>query len=138
MKRTKGALPLLIGWLGLLCFGLLLSACSAKAGEALRQQKAVLGKWQEIGGTETIEFFKNGTVIYVLKEGRLNGTYEVVGMIGDVEQSADQLVGFGEIRVDFHGIGPLALPAIGKVSSSGDELVLTLSNGRAGKFKKVK
>jgi hypothetical protein len=137
MKRTKGALPLSIGWLGLLYIVVLLSACSAKAGEALRQQKAVLGKWQEIGGTETIEFFKNGTVIYVLKEGRLNGTYEVVGMIGDVEQSADQLVGFGEIRVDFHGIGPLALPAIGKVSSSGDELVLTLSNGRAGKFKKV-
>ena len=138
MKRTKRALPLLIGWLGLLCIVVLLSACSAKAGEALRQQKAVLGKWQEIGGTETIEFFKNGTVIYVLKEGRLNGTYEVVGVIGDVEQSADQLVGFGEIRVDFHGIGPLALPAIGKVSSSGDELVLTLSSGRAGKFKKVK
>jgi hypothetical protein len=138
MKRTKGTLQQLIGWLGLLCIVVLLSPCSTKAGEALRQQKAVLGKWQDIGSTETIEFFKNGTVIYVLAGGRLEGTYEVVGMSGDVEERADQLVGFGEIRVDFHGIGPLALPAIGKVSSSGDELVLTLSNGRAGKFKKVK
>jgi hypothetical protein len=128
----------MIGWLGLLCSVVLLSPSSAKAGEALRQQKAVLGKWKEIESSETIEFFKNGTVSYMLKGGSLEGTYEVVGMIGDVEQSADELVGFGEIRVDFHGIGPLALPAIGKVSSSGDELVLTLSNGRAGNFKKVK
>ena len=138
MKRSKGTLPQLIGWLGLLCIAVLLSPSSAKAGEALRQQKAVLGKWQEIEGTETIEFFKNGTVTYALAGGRLEGTYEIVGMNGDVEESADQLVGFGEIRVDFHGIGPLALPAIGKVSSSGDELALTMSNGRAGKFKKGK
>ena len=138
MKRTKGTLQQMIGWLSLLCSVVLLSPSSARAGEALRQQKAVLGKWKEIESSETIEFFKNGTVSYVLKGGSLEGTYEVVGMIGDVEQSADQLVGFGEIRVDFHGIGPLALPAIGKVSSSGDELVLTLSNGRAGNFKKVK
>ena len=128
----------MIGWLSLLCSVVLLSPSSARAGEALRQQKAVLGKWKEIESSETIEFFKNGTVSYVLKGGSLEGTYEVVGMIGGVEQSADQLVGFGEIRVDFHGIGPLALPAIGKVSSSGDELILTLSNGRAGNFKKVK
>lgn len=138
MKRTKGILRQLIGWLGLLCIAVLLSPCFAKAGEALRQQKAVLGKWQEIGSTETIEFFKNGTVSYALAGGKLQGTYEIVGMIGDVEQNADELVGFGEIMVDFHGIGPLALPATGKVSSSGDELVLTMSNGRAGKFKKVK
>src|ERR1700730_6342960 len=138
MKRTKGTLQQMIGWLSLLCSVVLLSPSSARAGEALRQQKAVLGKWKEIESSETIEFFKNGTVSYVLKGGSLQGTYEVVGMIGDVEQSADQLVGFGEIRVDFHGIGPLALPAIGKVSNSGDELVLTLSNGRAGNFKKVK
>ena len=138
MKRTKGTLQQMIGWLSLLCSVVLLSPSSARAGEALRQQKAVLGKWKEIESSETIEFFKNGTVSYVLKGGSLEGTYEVVGMIGGVEQSADQLVGFGEIRVDFHGIGPLALPAIGKVSSSGDELVLTLSNGRAGNFKKVK
>ena len=138
MKRAKGTLPQLIGWLGLLCVVASLTPCSAKAGEALRQQKAVLGKWKEIDSAETIEFFKNGTVSYVLKGGTLEGTYEIVGLTGNVEGSADQLVGFGEIRVDFHGMGPLALPAIGKVSNSGDELVLTLSNGRAGKFKKVK
>jgi hypothetical protein len=138
MKKTKGTLQQWIGWLGLLNVVVLLLPLSAKAGEALRQQQAILGKWQEIGSAETIEFFKNGTVTYALAGGRLKGTYEIVGMNGDVEQSADQLVGFGEIRVDFHGIGPLALPAIGKVSSSGDELVLTLSNGRAGKFNKVK
>lgn len=138
MKRTKGILQQLIGWPGLLCIVVSLSLSSAKAGEALRQRQAVLGKWKEIESAETIEFFKNGTVSYELAVGKLQGTYEIVGMIGDVEQNADQLVGFGEIRVDFHGIGPLALPAIGKVSSSGDELVLTLSNGRAGKFKKVK
>ena len=120
MKRTKGILQQLIGWPGLLCIAVLLSPCSAKTGEALRQQKAVLGKWQEIESTETIEFFNNGTVSYALAGGKLQGTYEIVGMNGDVEQNADELVGFGEIRVDFHGIGPLALPAIGKVSSSGD------------------
>jgi hypothetical protein len=138
MKRNNATLPQLICWLGLLCIVASLSPCSAKAGEALRQQKAVLGKWKEIESAETIEFFKNGTVSYVLKGGTLEGTYEIVGLTGDVEESADQLVGFGEIRVDFHGLGPLALPAIGKVSDSGDELVLTLSNGRAGKFRKVK
>ena len=138
MKRSKGTLQPLIGWLGLLCLVVLLSPCSVTAGEALRQKQAVLGKWKDIGSAETIEFFKNGTVSYALAQGRLEGTYEIVGINGDVEQGAHQLVGFGEIKVDFHGIGPLALPATGKVSSSGDELVLTLSNGRAGKFKKVK
>jgi hypothetical protein len=138
MKRTKRILPQFIGSLGLVCIGVLLLPSSAKAGEALRQQQAVLGKWQEIGSTETIEFFKNGTVTYVLEGGRLEGTYEIIGMKGDVEQNADELVGYGEIKVDFHGIGPLALPATGKVSSSGAELLLTMSNGRAGKFKKLK
>jgi hypothetical protein len=138
MKRTSGTLQQLISWLALLCIIALLSPYSTKAGEALRQQKAVLGKWQDVGSSETIEFFKDGTVSYVLAGGRLEGTYEIVGMAGDVEQS-DQMVGFGEIRVVFNGgIGPLALPVIGKVSSSGDELVLTMSNGRAGKFKKMK
>jgi hypothetical protein len=137
MKTTKGILLQLIGWLSLLGIVASLSLSSASAGEALRQQQAVIGKWKEIQSTETIEFFKNGTVSYVLKGGSLNGTYEVVGMIGGVEQSADQFVGFGEIRVDFHGLGPLALPITGKVSSSGDELVLTMPGGKAGEFERV-
>ena len=76
----------MIGLLGLLCIVVLLSPGSATAGEALRQKQAVLGKWKDIGSAETIEFFKNGTVSYVLAEGRLEGTYEIVGMNGDVER----------------------------------------------------
>jgi len=138
MKSTKGTLQQWIGGLGLLCLVVFLSPCSAQAGEALRQHKAVVGKWKEIGGTETIEFFKNGTVTYVYAGRSMHGTYEIVGMIGEVEQSKDQYVGFGEIRMEFNALGAPAL--IGKVSSAGDELVLTPTpaNGApVGKFKKL-
>jgi hypothetical protein len=137
MKTTKRTLPHLIGWLlGVMA---LASLCPTKAGEALRQQTAVLGKWQDTGSTETIEFFKNGTVTYVYKGRDINGTYEVVGMERGVEQDKNQFVGFGEIRVQFNTLGAPAL--VGKVSGSGDELVLTPTpaNGALpAKFKKAK
>src|SRR6266404_6191933 len=137
MESTKGTLQQSIGWLGLLCIVSLLSPCATNGGEALRQQKAVLGKWEEIRGTETIEFFQNGTATYAYGGRSIKGTYEIVGMIGGVEQSKDEFVGFGEIRVQFNTLGAPAL--IGKVSSSGDELVLTPANAAVvGRFKKSK
>jgi hypothetical protein len=137
MKTTKRTLPHLIGWLlGVMVLG---SLCPTKAGEALRQQTAVLGKWQDTGSTETIEFFKDGTVAYVYKGRNISGTYEVVGMERGVEQDQNQFVGFGEIRLQFNTLGALAL--LGKVSDSGDELVLTptpLNGALPAKFKKAK
>ncbi len=56
MKRK--AMNLLI--IGLLVLSIvMLSVCIQK------KEAAINGKWQEVGGTETVEFFKGGTVTFV-------------------------------------------------------------------------
>jgi len=50
----------------------MLNACIQK------KEAAINGKWQEVGGTETVEFFKDGTVTFVESGMTMSGNYKFV------------------------------------------------------------
>lgn len=84
------------------------------------KQKTIVGKWKEVGGTQTIEFFKDGTVIVVDDDGdRLVGNY--------------RFLDDNRIRIDLGGfIGS----DIAEISSSGDEITLPNLSGEIEKYRK--
>ena len=117
MKGTEGILGSPIQWLGILCVVALLSSCASKP------EKRIVGKWKEIGGTETMEFFKNGTV-HVMDNGlNLEGSYKIVGG--------------GKIKFELRGLGPLAGPVIEKLSFSGGRLIFKMPDGKESSYAKV-
>lgn len=103
---------------------LLISSAVMLNGCIQKPEAVIIGKWDEIDGTETIEFFKDGTVTIVDKGISLSGNYK---FIDD-----------DHIRIDLGGIGALAGPMISKVSISKDELSLTTSDGDIYKYQRVK
>jgi hypothetical protein len=100
------------------CIVTLLSSCSSKP------ENKIVGKWKEIGGTETMEFFKDGTVSVVDNKISLKGSY--------------QFIDEKRIKFKLGGLGPLAGPIVEKVSFSGGELVLTMPDGKVSKYSKFK
>lgn len=93
----------------------MLSACIQKP------ETDIIGKWEAVGGTETIEFFKDGTVIIDSEERSMSevGKYKFV--------DEDRII------FDFGGLGALAGPTIFKVTFSSfqdysGKDVLTLSD----------
>jgi hypothetical protein len=66
---------------------------------------SIVGKWQEIGGDETLEFFKDGTISASSKEMALGGKYSFV----EVDR----------MKVELGGVGALAGPMIMTVAISG-------------------
>ena len=94
----------------------MLSACIQKP------EAAINGKWE--CGTETIEFFKDGTVI-------IDSEKDSMSMGGKYKFVDDD-----RIRIDLGGLGALAGPIIYKVSISKDELILTDRDGKASKYKR--
>jgi hypothetical protein len=93
----------------------LLVSCSAKS--------SIVGKWQEIGGDETLEFFKDGTISAVSKGMTLGGKYSFV------EDN--------RMKLELGGIGALAGPMIITVSISGGEMSLTDPKGKVSRYKKI-
>jgi hypothetical protein len=118
MKRTKGGLKQLIGWCSIACIVFLLSSCSSKP------ENEIVGKWKEIGGTETLEFFKDGTISVIDKRMSLGGSYKFVGK--------------DRIKFELGGLGALTGPIVEKVSFSGRELILTMPDGKVSKYSKFK
>lgn len=81
-------------------------------------ENIIIGKWQEIEGTETIEFYKDGTI----------------SIVGDISVNGDyKFIDDNTMRVDFGSLGSLVL----KTSVSNDELILTEPDGDVTKYKKV-
>jgi|GEM_PF-814407 len=120
MEGTERHLGQLMCWLAIACIMASLASCSSKP------EDAIVGKWSEIDGTETLEFFKDGTVSVVDKGTTRTGDYRFI--------EKDRM------RLQLGGLGILAGPidVVAKVSISKDELTLTLAGGDVGKYRKVK
>lgn len=86
-------------------------------------KNAILGKWEETDGTETIEFFRDGTVNIVDKGRLIAGGYRFI--------DDDRL------RLDLGGLGALAGSMILKVSVSGNELILTNPQGEVSRYRRM-
>ena len=99
------------------CAVLLSSCCSGT-------KSAVVGKWEEIGGTETIEFFKEGTITVVQGKLVVSGNYEFVD---------DK-----KIRIEFGGLYGLDGPQVCEISVSKDKLTLTEPNGDVTRYQRGK
>jgi len=89
-----------------------------------KSENPIVGKWREIGGTETIEFFKDGTVIVFSKGMTMGGSYKFVAK--------------DRIKLELGGLGILAGPIVAKVSINGDELTFITSDGDVSKYKRLK
>jgi len=89
-----------------------------------KPENPIVGKWREIGGTETIEFFKDSTVIVFSKGMTMGGSYKFVAK--------------DRIKLELGGLGILAGPIVAKVSINGDELTFITSDGDVSKYKRLK
>ncbi|MGH7829823.1 MAG: hypothetical protein ACREP8_06555 [Candidatus Binatia bacterium] len=59
--------------------GVLLSACSTTAPEVKAPLKtAIVGKWRQVDGTRTVQFFTEGTMISVTGQRALAASYKVL------------------------------------------------------------
>lgn len=114
MKKTEGILKQVI--VGVVCMVALASSCSSKP------ENEILGKWKEIRGTETMEFFKDGTISVVNRGMSMGGSYKFVDK--------------DRIKLELGGLGALAGPIVAKVSFSSGELTFTMPDGRISKYSK--
>ena len=95
------------------CFVLILASCS------LKPMWDMAGKWQQVEGSGTVEFSKNGTV--TISDGTTSFTTKFLFV--DPEH----------MRIDLGSLGGVVM----KVSVSKEELVVTQPSGEVVKFKKV-
>jgi len=75
------------------------------------KEESIVGKWQEVGGNQSMEFFKDGTVIAIEEGLSLTGKYE---FIND-----------NQFKMEFKDFGELLGTIIAQMSDSGDEFSLT-------------
>lgn len=105
-------------WLALVLLVVFVVSCSAKP------EDTIVGKWSEVEGTETLEFFKDGTISLVSRGMPMGGSYKFV----DTDR----------MKWELGGMGALTGPIIVTVSISGNVLTLTMPNGNVGKYKRTK
>lgn len=85
------------------------------------KEETIVGKWKEVGGTQTIEFFKDGTVTVVDEDGpALPGDY--------------RFIDDNQIRMNLALFGPITV----KISPSLDEITLTNPFGKIEKYRKLR
>ena len=100
-----------------MCIVALVYSCSSKP------EDAIVGKWEKIEGTETMEFFKDGTVNVVDKGMIMGGSYKFIDK--------------DRIRLEMRGLGALMGPIVAKVSILGGELIFTWPDGKVSKYSKL-
>jgi hypothetical protein len=106
----------LTGWAGIAAVVALLSSCSSKP------EDAIVGKWKELGGTETMEFFRDGTVSVVDEGMSMAGSYKFVDK--------------DRVKVELGGLGALMGPVVARVSISGEDLSWTMPDGKVSRYKR--
>jgi hypothetical protein len=89
----------------------------------VKPEEALLGKWQNIGHKETVEFFKDGTVNFLSDGSPMEGDYKIVDDT--------------HMRLHLGGFGGLAGPMVWKFAVSGDQLTLTLPDGKVAMYRRV-
>jgi len=108
MKKTYSLLAF--------CFVLILASCSSKP------ESLIIGKWQEIGSTNTLEFFQDGTV-------------KITGTTGLAKKSGTGTYKFIDgSRLKFEG----ALVMEVKILISSEKLTLTDPEGKVWTYQKIK
>ncbi len=118
MKRPQESLKQALMWLSVVWSVVLLPSCSAKL------EDKIVGKWQEVGGTETMEIFKGGKVAIADEGLRLEGEFRIVK---------------GE-RIELHlsGLGELAGPIVMKGALSDSGLTFTTPDESVHTYRKLK
>ena len=120
MKCKRGELTILsvVTLIGVM----VILAGSALPSEKTSQPNAIIGEWQEVGGTlSRMVFLKDGYLTVAAGKQQLAGRYKFLDK--------------NRLLIDYGGnVGSM----IFEVSISGDELVLTEPNGNVSKFKRVK
>jgi hypothetical protein len=86
--------------------------------------EAILGKWRNISGKETVEFFKDGTLQFISDGSPMGGDYKIVDD--------------SHIRVAFGGFAGLAGPMVWQFAISGEQLTLTLPDGKVARYRRVR
>ncbi|MCU0589074.1 MAG: hypothetical protein MUF52_13095 [Syntrophobacteraceae bacterium] len=87
---------------------------------ALKPSWDVVGKWQKVDGSETIEFARSGNVTVTTG----STTFTVPYMFSDTKHVSIQAGSLGTTKV--------------AVMVQGDEMTLTGPNGKVSKFKRVR
>lgn len=87
-------------------------------------ESQIIGKWQGIDSSETIEFFKDGTLMTGGSPLSMGGVYSFV----------DQ----NRIRIEFGGLGALGGPQVFRVELSGDRLTMVRENDPSDVWELVK
>jgi hypothetical protein len=118
MKIAGRDMRRLVIWLIVAFILTLLVSCAPKP------EKAIIGKWSEIDGTEIIEFFKDGTLTVADEGMDMGGSYKFVEK--------------NRVRVELGGLGALAGPFVATVSISGNELTWTMPDGEVSRYKRVR
>ena len=98
----------------LVCVVLTAVACSKSI------EGAVLGKWKEIDGTETVELFKDGTINVV------DGGLTMGGKYTHLEDS--------KLKLELDGLGALMGPIVVSIEIDGDKLLWTMPDGDATEY----
>lgn len=98
------------------CFVLILASCSSKP------ESLIIGKWQEIGSANTIEFFQDGTV-------KITGT---TGLGKKSSSGTYKFLDEGRLKLE----GGLGIEV--RILISNEELTITDPEGKLWKYRKVK
>jgi hypothetical protein len=86
-------------------------------------QSAIVGTWQEVDGTEVLQFHHSGDLLQEDSGGAMGASYRFVDDT--------------QIRVDFGGPAVYAPPRTYTVSIEDDVLVLTGEEGRTVRYRRV-
>ena len=93
-----------------------LVSCSSKP------EDAIVGKWSEIGGTETLELFKEGTIVSANESKNMTGKYTFIDK--------------DRVKFEFDMAWAGTFKTVYAVAISGNELTLTDSDGDPTKYKR--
>jgi hypothetical protein len=105
----------------MIALGILILVGLAGCGKST--EESIVGKWKQVDGTQTIEFFKDGTVRIIDKgEPAVTGDYRFIDN--------------NRIRMDFKGIGELFGAVIAEYQPKEDEIVLTNPMGKIEKYRR--
>lgn len=86
-------------------------------------EQAIVGKWKLTTGADTIEFFADGLVISVEHGVTTQGSYHFVDAT--------------RVHIEPGGLWGVAGPTVFQVWVAGDELILTLPQAGAKKYRRV-
>lgn len=98
------------------CLGLFVAACSAK--------RSLVGRWEQIGGTEKMEFIAGGALSMFAQGISVSGKYS---FIDD-----------NHLKLELDGLFALAGAQTLTFSISSGELSLTDAKGAVSKYRRVK